>query len=50
LAPAISFRADESIARAARIESLLAQIKDAQPSSEPSSSEASPGTDGDAKV
>ena len=45
LAPTISFRPDESIARAARIESLLAQIKDAQPSSEES-----PGTDGDAKA
>ena len=31
LAPGIEFRPDESIARAARIESLLAQIKDAQP-------------------
>ena len=45
LAPTISFRPDESIARAARIESLLAQIKDAQPSSE-----APPETDGDAKA
>ena len=31
LAPEISFRPDESIARAARIESLLAQIKDGKP-------------------
>ncbi len=31
LAPEFSFHRDESIARAARIESLLAQIKDAQP-------------------
>lgn len=31
LAPEISFRADESIARAARIENLLAQIKDGEP-------------------
>ncbi len=31
LAPEIEFRPDESIARAARIESLLAKIKDAQP-------------------
>jgi ribosome-binding factor A len=31
LAPEISFRPDESIARAARIETLLAQIKDVQP-------------------
>jgi ribosome-binding factor A len=45
LAPTISFRADESIARAARIESLLAQIKDAQPGAE-----ALPETDGDAKA
>ena len=30
LAPEIVFKADESIARAARIESLLAQVKDAQ--------------------
>jgi ribosome-binding factor A len=31
LAPEITFKTDESIARAARIEDLLAQIKDAQP-------------------
>ena len=31
LAPEISFRMDESVARAARIESLLAQIKDGKP-------------------
>jgi ribosome-binding factor A len=31
LAPEIAFRPDESIARAARIESLLAQIKDGKP-------------------
>jgi ribosome-binding factor A len=31
LAPEISFRPDESIARASRIESLLAQIKDGTP-------------------
>ena len=31
LAPEIAFRPDESIAHAARIEGLLAQIKDAQP-------------------
>ena len=37
LAPEISFQQDESIARAARIESLLAKIKDAKP-----------GADGDA--
>lgn len=33
LAPEISFRLDESIARAARIESLLAQLKDGNPPS-----------------
>ncbi len=32
LAPAITFVADESIARAARIETLLSQIKDGRPS------------------
>ena len=31
-APELAFRMDESVARAARIETLLAQIKDAQPS------------------
>ena len=31
LAPEISFRQDESVAHAARIEDLLAKIKDAQP-------------------
>jgi ribosome-binding factor A len=31
LAPEITFRLDESIARAARIENLLAQIKDGRP-------------------
>ena len=31
LAPEISFQLDESIARAARIESLLAQLKDGNP-------------------
>ena len=31
LAPEITFRPDESIARAARIENLLAQIKDGRP-------------------
>jgi ribosome-binding factor A len=40
LAPEITFRPDESIARAARIEDLLAQIKDAQPPKD--------GGDGDA--
>ena len=34
LAPEITFKQDESIARAARIETLLSQLKDAQPSGE----------------
>lgn len=34
LAPEITFKEDESIARAARIETLLSQIKDGQPSGE----------------
>jgi ribosome-binding factor A len=34
LAPEIKFHADESIARAARIEDLLAQIKDSQPAAD----------------
>jgi ribosome-binding factor A len=34
LAPEIAFRPDESIAHAARIEGLLAKIKDAQPPSD----------------
>ncbi|HEY5062624.1 MAG TPA: 30S ribosome-binding factor RbfA [Gemmatimonadaceae bacterium] len=34
LAPEITFKPDESIARAARIEDLLAQIKDSQPAGE----------------
>ena len=44
LAPEIVFRADESVAHAARIEDLLARIKEAQPA-EPSKSE--PAADGD---
>jgi ribosome-binding factor A len=44
LAPEIQFRADESVAHAARIEDLLARIKEAQPA-EPSKSE--PAADGD---
>jgi ribosome-binding factor A len=40
LAPEITFRPDESIARAARIEDLLAQIKDGRPPTD--------GGDGDA--
>jgi ribosome-binding factor A len=43
LAPEINFRPDESIARAARIEDLLAQIKDSQPPEPPKD-----GGDGDA--
>jgi ribosome-binding factor A len=35
VAPEVDFRLDESIARAARIESLLAQLRNDQPSSEP---------------
>ncbi|HTI62824.1 MAG TPA: 30S ribosome-binding factor RbfA [Gemmatimonadaceae bacterium] len=37
LAPEISFHLDESIARAARIESLLAQLKDGNPPGTPDS-------------
>ncbi|MFI5228912.1 MAG: 30S ribosome-binding factor RbfA [Gemmatimonadales bacterium] len=50
LAPEIEFRPDESIARAARIESLLAQIKDAQPVDPPSADPLArpPNADGDA--
>jgi len=44
LAPEIVFRADESVAHAARIEDLLARIKEAQPA-EPSAPE--PAADGD---
>ena len=44
LAPEIVFRADESVAHAARIEDLLARIKEAQPAV-PSKSE--PAADGD---
>lgn len=44
LAPEIVFRADESVAHAARIEDLLARIKEAQPA-EPSKPE--PAADGD---
>ena len=35
LAPEIVFKADESIARAARIETLLSQLKDASPTQSP---------------
>ena len=44
LAPEIAFRADESIAHAARIEDLLAQIKEAQPAEPP---KPEPAADGD---
>ena len=37
VAPDIEFKADDSIARAARIETLLAQIKDGNPPAEDSS-------------
>lgn len=39
IAPEISFKLDESIARAARIETLLAQIKDERETSAPESPE-----------
>jgi ribosome-binding factor A len=46
LAPEISFRPDESVAHAARIEDLLARIKEAQPPApEPPAPE--PAADGD---
>src|SRR3954469_464107 len=38
LAPEIAFRQDESVAHAARIEDLLAKIKDAQPPEPPPAS------------
>jgi ribosome-binding factor A len=34
LAPEISFRVDDSVARAARIEALLAQVKEARPATD----------------
>jgi ribosome-binding factor A len=40
LAPEISFRPDESVAHAARIEDLLARIKDAQPPEPPAHGDA----------
>jgi ribosome-binding factor A len=46
LAPEISFRPDESVAHAARIEGLLARIKDAQPPA-PDSAAPDPAADGD---
>jgi ribosome-binding factor A len=39
VAPEIEFRPDESVAHAARIETLLSQIKDAQPASDGESGE-----------
>jgi hypothetical protein len=45
LAPEIAFRPDESVAHAARIEDLLAKIKDAQPAEPPAPE---PAADGDA--
>lgn len=45
LAPEIAFRPDESIARAARIEDLLASIKPADPAPPPT--EPAPPSDGD---
>ena len=49
LAPEIQFRADESVARAARIETLLAQIKEDQPAGPPAvpPSPSEPPVDGD---
>ena len=40
LAPEISFRPDESVAHAARIEDLLARIKEAQPQRPPADGDA----------
>ncbi|MDQ6887874.1 MAG: 30S ribosome-binding factor RbfA [Gemmatimonadota bacterium] len=47
-APEIEFRRDQSVERAGRIESLLAQIRDAQPPEPPSSpgDGAEPGAEG----
>jgi ribosome-binding factor A len=47
LAPDISFKLDESVARAARIESLLAQIHDNQPDAERSDESKDPPSRGD---
>jgi len=47
LAPDISFKLDESVARAARIESLLAQIHDNQPDGERSDERKDPPSRGD---
>ncbi len=45
-APEIHFRADESVARASRIESLLAQIRDEREQQEPTPTEDTPDASG----
>jgi ribosome-binding factor A len=45
-APEIHFRADESVARASRIESLLAQIRDEREQHEPMTTDDAPDTSG----
>ncbi|MFY7950682.1 MAG: 30S ribosome-binding factor RbfA [Gemmatimonas sp.] len=45
-APEIHFRADESVARASRIESLLAQIRDEREQHEPTTTDDAPDTSG----
>ena len=47
LAPEISFKLDESVARAARIESLLAQIHENQPESQSADESPKPPSRGD---
>jgi ribosome-binding factor A len=47
-APEIHFRADESVARASRIESLLAQIRDEREQREPTADDTSDGNTPDA--
>ena len=47
LAPEISFKLDESVARAARIESLLAQIHENQPESKSADESPKPPSRGD---
>lgn len=47
LAPEIAFRADESVAHAARIEDLLAKIKEAQPEEPPADQPSAPTGNGD---
>ena len=46
-APQISFRADESVARAARIETLLAQIKQQGPTDQSTPDAGRPSADGE---